>query len=687
MPTTTTERGPDPAVLWEPPELLRRDCGIAQYLSWLGSARDLHFPDYEACWRWSVTDLDRFWRSIWDRFAVDADAQPTAVRVGDRMPDVRWFPGATLNYAHHALRHGRSDRPAVVHVSELRGPAEVSWAELEREVAALAAWLREQGVSPGDRVAAYLPNIPEAVIAFLAAASVGAVWSSCSPDFGVRSVVDRFRQIEPTVLFAVDGYRYGGRDFDRREVVDAIEAALPSVRRTVTVAHLRRGRAADTDGAGSGAARPGGPARVAWAEVVRGTVALTCTAVPFEHPLWVLYSSGTTGLPKPIVQSQGGILLEHLKVLALHHDIRPDDRFFWFSTTGWMMWNLLLGGLTLGATIVLYDGSAAHPTSDRLWRLAEETGTTVLGTSAAQILASMKAGVRPGADHDLSRVRAIGSTGSPLPPEGFRWVYEMVKPDVWLASVSGGTDVCTGFAVGCPLLPVRAGVIQCRALGAAVAAYDDVGHPLVDAVGELVVERPMPSMPTGFWNDPGGRRYRAAYFEMYPGVWRHGDWVRILADGGVIISGRSDATINRLGVRMGTSELYRVVEELPEVQDSLVVDLDDRAGAAFMPLFVVPAPGCAVDDALRERIRRLLRRELSPRHVPDAIIAVAAIPRTLSGKKLEVPVKRLLQGEPVEAAVSRDAIQDPRALEPFLAYAAERRRAAAAGADAVAGGG
>ncbi len=670
MSTTPTVRAPDDPVLWEPSASLRRDCRLTHYLEWLARERGRRLDDYHQLWRWSVADLDRFWRSIWDYFVVEADAPPSAVRVGGAMPDVHWFPGATLNYARHALRHGRPDRPAIVHASEMRGLAEVGWDQLVHDVAAFAAWLRELGVGPGDRVAAYLPNIPEAVVACLGAASVGAIWSSCSPDFGVRSVVDRFRQIEPVALVAVDGYRYGGRDFDRREVVEAIERALPSVRCTVQVAHLHRGHP-DARGEGDGGG-PGAPRRVPWEEVMRRSAAPDFTPVPFEHPLWVLYSSGTTGLPKPIVQSQGGILLEHLKALALHHDVGPQDRFFWFSTTGWMMWNFLLGGLSLGATIVLYDGSPAHPTADRLWSFAAEAQVTVMGTSAAQILASMKAGVRPGASCDLSRVRAIGSTGSPLPPEGFRWVYDAVKPDVWLASVSGGTDVCTGFAVGCPLLPVRAGVIQCRALGAAVAAYDAEGRAVVDAVGELVVTEPMPSMPTGFWNDPGGARYRASYFEMYPGVWRHGDWVRIRPDGGVVISGRSDATINRLGVRMGTSELYRVVEDLPEVMESLVVDLDDQAGAPFMPLFVVLAPGCTLDEGLRARIRERLRTDLSPRHVPDAILEVATVPRTLSGKKLEVPVKRILQGTPVAEAVSRDAIQDARSLDPFVAYARDR---------------
>ncbi len=666
MPTPPTEPATDHEVLWEPPARLVADCRLTDYRAWLERERGLAFADYEALWRWSTTDLDGFWGSLWDYFAIDAATPPSAVRTPGPMPGVRWFPGATLNYAAHALRAARADRPALVHVSELGEPGEVSWAELGRQVGAVAQFLRDQGVGPGDRVAAYLPNIPEAVVACLAAASIGAVWSSCSPDFGVRSVVDRFRQIEPTVLIAVDGYRYGGKDYDRREVVAAIEAALPSVRCTIAVAHLHRG-------AGPDAPPPSGPRRVAWAQVLERAAPLAFTPVPFDHPLWVLYSSGTTGLPKPIVQSQGGILLEHLKAVALHHDVGPTDRFFWFTTTGWMMWNFLLGGLSTGATIVCYDGSPVHPASDRLWQLAAQTSITVLGTSAAQILGSMKAGVRPGRGHDLSRLRAIGSTGSPLPPEAFRWVYTAVKPDVWLTSVSGGTDVCTGFAVGCPILPVRAGVIQCRALGAAVAAYDGHGHPVIDAVGELVVEQPMPSMPTGLWNDPDGRRYRQSYFDVYPGVWRHGDWVRILADGGVIISGRSDATINRLGVRMGTSELYRVVEDLPEVQDSLVVDLDDQAGTAFMPLFIVPSAGCRLDDALRDRIRRRLREDLSPRHVPDAIVEVPAIPRTLSGKKLEVPVKRILQGASLDGQVSRDALQDPAALDAFIAYAARRR--------------
>ncbi len=525
--------------------------------------------------------------------------------------------------------------------------------------ARIAGGLRAQGVVAGDRVVAYLPNIPEAVAGFLACASLGAVWSSCSPDFGVRSVVDRFSQIEPKVLLAVDGYRYGGRDFDRRDVIAALQAEIPTLETTVVLGYLDPapdlGR---LDGA------------ISWDELDRrGTGAeLAFSSVPFDHPLWVLYSSGTTGLPKAIVHGHGGILLETLKMMHLHVDAQAGDRVFWFTTTGWMMWNFLVGGLTTTAAIVLYDGSPAAPDLGVLWDLAERAKITCFGASAAYISACQKDGLRPGHDRDLSRLAAVGSTGSPLSPEGFDWVYEHLGPDVWLFSTSGGTDVCTAFVGGVPTLPVTRGELQARALGAKIEVWDERGQPLVGEVGELVITEPMPSMPLRFWGDGDGSRYRESYFSVYPGVWRHGDWIEITDRGTAIISGRSDSTINRGGVRMGTSEIYRAVLALDDVVDALVVDLPLEGTDGYMPLFVVLGPGSELSDALVRAIRARIREDCSPRHVPDAVHQIESVPRTLSGKALELPVKRILMGASPETTASRESLQNPEALAWFEAF-------------------
>ena len=578
--------------------------------------------DYEELWRWSVDDLEGFWGALWDWFEIDSSYE--RVLGGREMPGAEWFPGASLNYTHRLLRAARPGEVAIVYASESQPLAELTWDELADQVARCAAGLRRLGVGRGDRVAAYMPNVPETVVAFLACASIGAVWSSCAPEFGTPTVVDRFKQIEPKVLIATEGYRYGGKDFDRRERVGEIVAAIPSIEHTVMV-----------------------PGR--WDELLAEPAELSCERVPFDHPLWVLYSSGTTGLPKAIVQGQGGILLEHLKKARLHSDLSPGDRFFWFTTTGWMMWNFLLGGLLAGAAIVLYDG---QPDPERLWEFGAEAGVTAFGTSAGFIGASMKAGVRPSPWPEL---RGIGSTGSPLPVEGFEWIYERF-PDVWLFSTSGGTDLCTAFVGACPLLPVHAGEIQARCLGAAVESWSEDGRPLESEVGELVITEPMPSMPIYFWNDPGGARYRASYFEMFPGVWRHGDWIKITERGTAVIYGRSDSTINRGGVRMGTSEIYSAVEGVPEVLDSLVVDVEDE-----MILFVVVRD--SLTDEVVAEIRRRVREHCSPRHVPDRIVQIPEVPRTLSNKKLEVPVKKILLGAAPESAASRDSLANPAALD------------------------
>jgi acetoacetyl-CoA synthetase len=647
--------------MWRPSAARKDASGLADYMRRLEQHRGLRFTDYESLWKWSVTELDSFWESIWDHFEVgDRSAVPHAL--GRRaMPGAEWFPGARLNYAEQVFRQSRSDQPAIVYYSEAAGGGEVSWEALEREVAALAQALRAFGVEPEDRVAAYLPNIPEAVVALLACASLGAVWSSVSPDFGAASVIDRFAQIEPKVLLAVDGYRHGGKEFDRRGEVADLMAGLPTVSHTVIVQHL------------DGADLPEGA--IAWEGLLDSEqpTELTFERVPFEHPLWILYSSGTTGLPKAIVHGHGGMVLEHSKSLRLQLDVGGGDRFFWFASTGWMVWNVLVGGLLVGATVVLYDGDPAYPSTGRLWEFAEAVGITCFGTSAAYLMASRKAGLSPRTDQDLSRLRSIASTGSPLPGDGFEWVYSHVKEDVWLFSTSGGTDVCTAFVGGSPTLPVRAGEIQCRTLGAAVAAFDEEGREVVGELGELVVTEPMPCMPLRFWNDPGDARYIETYFEMYPGLWRHGDWIRIGPDGSCVIYGRSDATINRHGVRMGTSEFYRVIEALPRVKDSLVVDVPSAGGASEIIVFVVIGDEDELDDGLISEIRAGIRSGCTPRHVPDLIRRVAGVPRNLTGKKLEVPVGRILMGADPGTVVKADQLNDQEVLTQYIAFARERR--------------
>jgi len=646
--------------LWEPsPERVER-ATMTRYMRWLEAERGLSFEGYDDLWRWSVDELEDFWASIWDFFEVRSSAGYSSVLPERVMPGARWFEGAELNYAEHVLAVGDDDALAVQHAAEDREPGSITRGELRERVGAFATGLRSLGVEPGDRVVAYLPNSPEALIGFLAAASMGAIWSSCSPDFGAGSVIDRFAQIEPRVLLAVDGYTYNGRGFDRLDTVADLERQMPSVEHTVLVPYLDE--SADPSRLRSG---------VLWPEVeAAGAGAdLRFERVPFDHPLWVLYSSGTTGLPKAIVQGQGGILLEHLKKLGLHVDAQEGDRVFWFTTTGWMMWNFLVSALLTPASIVLYDGSPGHPDMDVLWDLAERTGMTTFGTSASYVAACMKAGAEPGAGRDLSRLGAIGSTGSPLAPEGFQWIYDHVGSDAWLFSTSGGTDVCTAFVGGVPLLPVYRGELQARALGAAVEAWNEEGEPMIDEVGELVLTEPMPSMPLRFWGDTDGSRYRAAYFEHYPGVWRHGDWIEITSRGTAVIYGRSDSTINRQGVRMGTSEIYRAVQAVPEVVDALVVDVPRPGTEGWMPLFVVLREGEGLTDELTATIKRQVREQCSPRHVPDEVVAISEVPRTLSGKVLEVPVKRILTGTPAEKAASRDSLANPAALDWFVEFA------------------
>jgi acetoacetyl-CoA synthetase len=649
-------------VLWSPPDDVRSTSRVGDYLGWLERRQGRTFGDYAALWQWSVDDLDGFWSSVWEYFDLPAHA-PAERAVGtDAMPGAQWFPGARLNYAEQMLRLPGCDDDTVVVLgrSQSRPAVDLTAAALRDQVARARAGLVRLGVGPGERVAAYLPNVPEAVVLMLATASLGAVFSSCAPEFGLRSVTDRWRQIEPAVLVAVDGYRYGDKPIDRSAEVAAIRDALPSLRHTVVLPYLD-------------ATAPTPKGALSWQQLLSEPAEMTYEPVAFDHPLYVLYSSGTTGLPKPIVHGHGGILLEHVKALALHMDLGPGDRFFWFTTTGWMMWNYLVSGLAVGSAVVLFDGNPAAPDLGELWRLAEETKATYFGTSAPFLLGCAKQGIEPAELADISRLRGVGSTGAPLPPEGFRWVYDHVSSSVLLMSFSGGTDVCTGFLGGSPLLPVYAGEIACRCLGCKVEAYDESGHPVIGQRGELVITEPMPSMPAGFWGDPDGSRYRAAYFEHFPGVWRHGDWITITDLGTCIVSGRSDATLNRGGVRLGTAEFYAVVESLPDVAEALVVHLeDDEGGAGELLLFVVPSPGRSLDNAMRRLIVAELRGQLSPRHVPDQVYEVPAVPKTLSGKKLEVPVKRILCGAAVDDAAAKGALANPESLDAFAELAAAR---------------
>ena len=652
MTTTAIQEG---QLLWQPSAELVERSRMREFMRQVANRHGVTLATYDDLWRWSIDNLEAFWIELVEFFDIQLQAPAEAVLPDAHMPGAKWFVGAKINYAENVFRNASADFPALVYQSETRPLSEMSWQELRRNVASIAQALRDMGVKPGDRVVAYMPNIPEAAIAFIAAASIGAIWSSCSPDFGVDSVIDRFGQIEPKVLFAVDGYTYAGKPFPKADVIAELQRRLPSLAETVVVNYFSQTPVPNTCN---------------WAELIQANPPpLKFEQLPFEHPLWVVYSSGTTGLPKALVHGHGGVVLEHAKIIGLHHDMRPGDRLFWFSSTGWMMWNYTLGGLLLGVTPILFDGNPAYPDLHVLWQLAEASKMTVFGTSAAYIMNCLKAGLEPKARFDLSALKSIGSTGSPLPPEGFAWAYSNVKQDLWVASVSGGTDVASAFVAGSPLLPVHAGELQCRALAAAVDAFDDNGKSVVDQTGELVITQPMPSMPIFLWNDPDLSRYRASYFEMYPGIWRHGDWIRITSRGSAVIQGRSDSTLNRLGVRIGTSEVYSAIESLPEVRDSLVIGLELPKGGYYMPLFVVLSDGVELDDALKQKISATIRAHFSPRHVPDEILAVPAIPRTLSDKKMEVPVKKLFMGVALEKAANVGATRSPEAVQYFAELA------------------
>ena len=650
-------------LLWQPSQARIDRAEITQFMGWLERERGLKFDTYASLWQWSVDDLEAFWGALWHYFEIKTSAPYAKVLSAPVMPGAKWFEGSRLNLAEHVMRRARGGEAAIFFAAEASPLTSISWDELGDQVARVARALRDHGIAPGNRVVAFMPNIPETMVAFLATASIGAIWSSCSTDFGSASVLDRFRQIEPKAIFTVDGYRYGGKPFDRRAEARTIIEALPSIESVFYLPYLDVSAAPPVADVHN------------WHDIMAGGDAppLEFEQVEFDHPLWVVYSSGTTGLPKAIVHGHGGIILELHKMLGLQCNLRPDARMFFYTTSGWIMWNILTASLLVGASPVIYDGHPGAPEVDVLWRIAAETKATIFGASPTYLSLMMKEGIVPRDLHDFSALEGILLTGSPATPESMQWLYENVRDDLWVTSQSGGTDVASGFVSGSCILPVYAGEIQARALGVDAHAYSDAGKSVIDEVGELVICKPMPSMPLFFWNDHDGRRYHDSYFDTFSGVWRHGDFFQINARGGCFIKGRSDSTLNRYGVRIGTAEIYRCIEALDVIDDSLVVNLDLPGGQFFMPLFVKLAPGCDFDEALVAKIAQALKTQCSPRHVPDRVYAVDEVPYTLTGKKLEVPVRKILMGYDMTKAVSRDAMMNPQSLDYFIDFAAAQR--------------
>ncbi|MDH6196305.1 acetoacetyl-CoA synthetase [Mycobacterium frederiksbergense] len=634
---------------WEPTADGIESAQVTAFARYIESRSGISAPDYQSLWQWSVDDPAAFWAALWDYF--DLGERPEQVLSGDAMPGARWFAGSRLNYVDQVARHARTDRPAILTVAEGGAVTELPWSELLGRTASFANTLRSLGVRPGDRVVGYLPNIAEAIIAFLATASIGAIWSACGQDYTAKAALDRLGQLEPTVLVTADGYRFGGKSHDKSADITELREGLPTLKAAVLVSRLGSPRADWLD----------------WESATAGEAELSTTPVDFDHPLWILYSSGTTGLPKGIVHGHGGVLLEHLKAVALQSDIGRDDTFFWYTSPSWMMWNFQVAGLLVGATIVCYDGSPTYPTPDALWSIAATVGATVLGTSPGYVLACAKAGAVPREQHDLSALRTVGITGSSLPPSSALWLRDNVGERIQVASISGGTDVVSAFIGGVPTVPVWPGELSAPYLGVALDAWDESGNPVRGEVGELVITKPMPSMPIAFWNDADGSRYRDAYFEMFPGVWRHGDWITITDHGSIVVHGRSDSTLNRNGIRMGSADIYQSVERLPEVVEALVIGAEQPDGGYWMPLFVVLADGVDLSDALRERIIQTIRTEVSPRHVPDDILVAPGIPHTRTGKKLEVPIKKLFQGADAAKVVERSAVDNPDLLDWYAA--------------------
>lgn len=644
----------DQKLLWEPTANFITSSGLYQFEQWLKVNKGLAFDAYQALWNWSIDEHEVFWESILQYFDVLYNGSYQKVTNGLSMPDTRWFEGIELSYAEHLFRHQTHERPALLFQNELKRE-EISWSDFEMQVRKIRHFLEAEGIEAGDTVAALLPNIPETIACFIAVNSLGAIWSCCSPDFGVETVIERFAQIEPRIFFGVDGYHYGGKKFDKTNDIEKIQGALPSIRKTVLLSYI------GSENIDSGKFYN-------WDNIsnITDPLPLSFLRVPFNHPIWVLYSSGTTGKPKAITHSHGGMLLEHLKYMTFHNDVKKGEHFFWFSTTGWMMWNFLQSSMLAGAIPVLYDGSPGFPDMDVLWKMTEEIPMHHFGTSAPYLTACMKADLDIAGKYDMSSLRSIGSTGAPLPPEVFEWIYNAISPEVWLCSMSGGTDVCTAFVGGNPYLPVYKGFIQSRALGCGLYAYDDNGEPVYGSLGEMVIEKPMPCMPIYFWNDQNHKKYSESYFDVYPGKWRHGDWINILDNGSLIIHGRSDATLNRKGIRIGTAEIYNVLNKFEEIKDSLILNIEQDGGGDVMPLFVVLEKGFEWTEELKTSINQELRRQCSPRHVPDSIEVAPDVPYTLSGKKMEVPVKKLFMGMKSGKAVNKDAIRNPEAMEWFV---------------------